>query len=132
MGKGWLGAPLIKNKKFEEGNARKPCGMGSRSPMKCTSGVQSGSRGEAPESSCVFQLKNNILKANSYSHKIVNIGLGRFSTWGGGAQTTASEASRPSACARRSGGGGSRRPAPWRWLQGGSAPLRKNILYFAS
>ena len=46
MGKGWLGAPLIK-KKIEEGNAREPCGVGSRSPMKGPSGVQWGSRGES-------------------------------------------------------------------------------------
>ena len=51
--------------------------------MKGPSGVQWGSRGEAPESSCVFQRKNNIFNANSYRHKIVNIGLGRFSTGGG-------------------------------------------------
>ena len=70
--------------------------------MKGPSGVQWGSRGEAPESSCVFQRKNNIFNANLYRHKIVNIGLGRFSTWG--AQTTASEASRPSAYAWRSRG----------------------------
>ena len=69
--------------------------MGSRSPIKGPSGVQWGSRGEAPESACVVQHRNNIFNANLCRHKIVNIGLGRFST--SGAQTTASEASRPSA-----------------------------------
>ena len=68
--------------------------------MKGPNGVQWGSRGEAPESSCVFQRRDNIFNANLYRHKIVNIGLGRFSTLG--AQTTATEASRPRACARRS------------------------------
>ena len=52
--------------------------------MKGPSGVQWGSRGKAPESSCVFQCKNNIFNANLYRHKIINIGLGRFSTRGGG------------------------------------------------
>ena len=57
---------------------------GSRSPMKGPSGIQWGSRGEAPESSCVFQRRNNIFNANLYRHKIANIGLGgRFSTLGG-------------------------------------------------
>ena len=51
--------------------------------MKGPSGVQWGSRGEAPESSCVFQRKSNIFNANLYRHKIVNIGLGRLSTLGG-------------------------------------------------
>ena len=72
--------------------------------MKGPSWVQWGSRGEANESSCVFQRENNIFNANLYRHKIVNIGLGRFSTLG--AQTTASEASRPSACAKHSRGPG--------------------------
>ena len=38
--------------------------------------------------------------------EILNIGLGRFSTWGGGAQAITSEASRPNACEWRSRGSG--------------------------
>ena len=60
----------------------------------------------------------------------LNIGFGRFSTWGEGAQATASEANRPSACARHSRG--SRGLAPWRGLQKDSTPLPKKIWYFAS
>ena len=56
-------------------------------------------------------------------------GLRRFLTWGG-AEATASEASRPSACARRSRG--SRGLAPWMGLQEGSAPLPKKILNLVS
>ena len=61
----------------------------------CVSFVAWGPGDEAPGRGCVFQCRNSIFNANF-------IGLGRFSTWG--AQTTASEASRPSACARRSRG----------------------------
>ena len=95
--------------------------------MKGPCGVQWGSRGEAPESSCVFQCRNNIFNANLYRHKIVNIGLAEDFQHGG-AQTTASETSRPSACARRSRG--SRGLAPWRGLQGAAPPcVRKFCIW---
>ena len=53
MGKGWLGAPLIKKRlrkvqKIEGRNAREPCGVGSRGPLKGPSGVQGAKRPEAP------------------------------------------------------------------------------------
>ena len=53
------------------------------------------------------------------NNKCINIGFGRFSTWGRGAQATANETSRPSACASHSRGsrgwppgGGCKRTAP--------------------
>ena len=90
--------------------------------MKGPSGVQWGSRGEAPESSCVFQRENKISNANLYRHKIVNIGLGRFSTWGGGSNNC--ERSEQTERLRKAFTG-VQGLAPWRGLQ--SAPLRKNI-----
>ena len=82
-----------------------------------------------PKALVFFKTKNNIFNANLNRHKIVNIGLGRFSTCG--AQTTASEASRPSACARRSGG--VQGADPLAGVARGKRPLvYKKILYFAS
>ena len=52
--------------------------------MKGPCGVQWGSRDKAPESSCVFQCRNNIFNANLYRHKIVNIGLAEDFQHGGG------------------------------------------------
>ena len=50
-----------------------------------------GIQGRSLKSSCVFQHKNNIFNANLYRHKIVNIGLGRFSTLGGSKNCERSE-----------------------------------------
>ena len=61
---------------------------------------------------------------------IHNIGLGRFSTWGGGLKQLRARPADRAACARRSRR--SRGLAPWQGLQGGSAPLPKKILHFAS
>ena len=95
--------------------------------MKCPMGSSGDPGAKPPKAFVFFNAKTTFLK-QTYRHKIVNIGLRSFSTLG--AQTTASKASRPSACARRSQG--SRGLAPWQGLQGGSAPLLKKILYFAS
>ena len=47
----------------------------------------SGDQGAEPPKALVFfnivQRKNNIFNANLHRHEIVNIDLGRFSTWGG-------------------------------------------------
>ena len=61
MGKEWLGAPLIKKRlrkvqKIEERNAREPCGVGSRGPLKGPDGVQAGGNKIIFSSGARFQL----------------------------------------------------------------------------
>ena len=99
-------------------------GAGWRAPVG-----SSGDPGAKPlKSSCVFSTqKTTFFNANLYRHKIVNIGLGRFSNMGGGSNNC--EQSEQTERLRKTFTG-VQGLVPWRGLQ--SAPLRKNILYFAS
>ena len=77
VGKGWLGAPLIKKRlckvqKIEACNTREPCSVGSTGPLKGPGGVQGQSpwwrsRKRSPGSSCAFQCRYSISNANSHA-----------------------------------------------------------------
>ena len=87
MGMGWLGAPFIKKRlrkvqKIEARNIRELCGVGSK--------------GRSPQNGLCFSMQKQHFQRKLHRlRKIFNMG---------GPQTTASEASKPSACARRSRG----------------------------
>ena len=89
----------------------------------------SGDPGAKPPKALVFfNAKATFLTQTRPRHKIVNIDLGRFSTLRDSNNCERSEQTDR----LREAFTGVQGLAPWRGLQGGSTPLRKNILYFAS
>ena len=83
MGKVWLGAPLIKKclpkvQKIEARNAREPCGVGSRGPLKGPGGVQGqstwwGSRGRSPPDALVHFNADTAFPTQTYIRQIVKL-----------------------------------------------------------
>ena len=85
VGKGWLGAPLIKKRlrkvqKIEACNTREPCGVGSWGPLKGPGGVQGqspwwGSRGRSPRKLLCISMRIQHFPGQHFQRKLIYVRL---------------------------------------------------------